>query len=460
MHVSPFALVRKRDVLHGAWRKVRENGLKSLSPETRDQVLAFDADAAKVLRRISDQLRRSRFQFAPQWGVAKKRKGKAPRPLVVGAIQNRIVQRAILDVLQGMPCIAEVLATPTSVGGVPERGREHAIALVCDAMRTGATHYIRSDIEGFFRHIPRRTVLDFFSERIDNAAFVELIQRATNTELANAEQLGDDALLFPIGDEGVAQGCPLSPLMGNILLNTFDVALNGRGITCVRYIDDFILLGPNALAVSKAFQSAQNILGEFGLAAYDPFADSSKAEAGEIRSGFNFLGCQVSPGLVQPSRVARANIVAQCISIVAEGNRSLRLAAQTEGLHLPKQRYVQTLSRLDRTLRGWGHAFAFCTGRQTFEHIDREVDGMVKRFREFAARLAWAQAPEVQRRVLGVHLLADTRVRPLPDVAGHSVVRAKSIGGTEHRQECAQGIASTLEAERHQRASVGAALPP
>jgi RNA-directed DNA polymerase len=435
MHISPFASVRKRDVLHTAWRKVHENGLKSLSPETRDQVLAFDAEAARVLRRISDQLRRSRFHFAPQRGVARKRIGKAPRPLVVGAIQNRIVQRAILDVLQEIPCITAVLATPTSIGGVPERGREHAIALVCAAMQGGATHYIRSDIEGFFRHIPRRQVLQFFSDRIDDAAFVELIQRATDTELANAEQLGDDALLFPIGDEGVAQGCPLSPLIGNILLNGFDVALNGRGITCVRYIDDFILLGPNAPAVDKAFQSAQRIFGEFGLAAYDPLGDRSKAEAGQTRSGFNFLGCQISPGLVQPSRAARANILAQCDAIIAEGNKSLRLAAQTGGLRLPKQRYVQTLSRLDRTLRGWGHAFAFCTGRQTFDHIDREVDGMVKRFREFAARLAQAQTPEVQRRVLGVHLLADTRIDPLPDVASHYAVGAKPIGETERRAE-------------------------
>src|SRR5260370_34716264 len=123
MHVSPCGIVRKRDVLHSAWRKVRENGLSSLSQDTREQVFAFDADAAKVLRRISDQLRRGRFEFVPQKGVAKKRKGKSPRPLVIGAIENRVVQRAILDVLQEMPFIRSVLDTPTSIGGVPKRGR-------------------------------------------------------------------------------------------------------------------------------------------------------------------------------------------------------------------------------------------------------------------------------------------------------------------------------------------------
>jgi hypothetical protein len=63
-------------------------------------------------------------------------------------------------------------------------------------------------------------------------------------------------------------------------LRDFDRAMNGRGVTCVRYIDDFLLLGPNQRAIEKAFGQAQKLLMEFGLRAYEP-PFKGKAEASE-----------------------------------------------------------------------------------------------------------------------------------------------------------------------------------
>src|SRR3990172_4979806 len=97
---SLYDLLRRRSFLHGAWSKVRENGLRSLSKDTREKVRAFDTEAYRHLRRIEDQLRNRRFVFQPQFGVVVRKPRKKPRPLVVGPIPNRIVQRAILDVLQ------------------------------------------------------------------------------------------------------------------------------------------------------------------------------------------------------------------------------------------------------------------------------------------------------------------------------------------------------------------------
>ena len=117
-------------LLHTAWRRVRENGLESLSQETRDAIKAFDVKALQHLRRIERQLRERRFRFKPQMGIPKRRPGKKPRPLVIAAIENRIVQRAILDVLQLSPPIRQIYENPASFGGIKERGRQHAIAAV------------------------------------------------------------------------------------------------------------------------------------------------------------------------------------------------------------------------------------------------------------------------------------------------------------------------------------------
>lgn len=166
-----YQQVRGRAVLHGAWRRVKENGLASLSAETRDAIKALDADAHRGLRRIEDQLRKDRFVFAPQTGVAKQRPGKKPRPIVVAAVENRIVQRAILDVLQEQPTICEVLNTPTSFGGIRNQGVGDAIAHVCKAIGGGSAYFVRSDIQGFFERIPRGHVTELLRASFDDRVF-------------------------------------------------------------------------------------------------------------------------------------------------------------------------------------------------------------------------------------------------------------------------------------------------
>jgi RNA-directed DNA polymerase len=70
--------------------------------------------------------------------------------------------------------------------------------------------------------------------------------------------------------------------MCNLLLADMDESLNSRGIVAIRYIDDILILGKNADAVFKAFEAAQTLLAELGLACYDPRQEdqSRKAECG------------------------------------------------------------------------------------------------------------------------------------------------------------------------------------
>jgi RNA-directed DNA polymerase len=408
MKRSLYQQVRGRALLHGAWRRVRENGLASLSAETRDAIKAFDADAHRGLRRIEDQLREHRFVFAPQTGVAKQRPGKKPRPIVIAAVENRIVQRAILDVLQDQPAICEVLATPTSFGGIRGQGVSDAIACVCRAIDGGSAYFIRSDIQGFFERIPRGHVAEFLRARFADDDFLTLFERATETTLANLAHLGDDAALFPLSTEGVAQGSPLSPLIGNILLREFDAKMNGRGIVCVRYIDDFVLLGPSPSALNKAFANAQAELSRCGMTAYDPAANTEKASLGKVDEGFQFLGCHIKPGLVQPCRSARQNVLQAVDEALERGRMSLKKAAGMAGPKVPKQRYAQIQVEIDHILRGWGHAFAFCNGRSVFHDLDSKIDSNLAGFRRWANTLCNDQPPEVKRRVAGVFLLSDT----------------------------------------------------
>lgn len=203
-------------------------------------------------------------------------------------------------------------------------------------------------------------------------------------------------------------------MIGNILLRKFDAKLNSRGIVCVRYIDDFLLLGPSPSALDKAFESAREELAQFGMIAYDPDATPEKASRGKVSEGFQFLGCYIKPGLVQPSRPARQRLLQAVDEVLDKGRKSLKRAAKIAGPMVPKQRYAQTLVEIDRILRGWGHAFAFCNGRNAFRDLDRAIDQKCLGFRRWTNKLCQDQTPEVKRRVMGVFLLSDTAtVQPL-----------------------------------------------
>jgi RNA-directed DNA polymerase len=424
--------VRKTAVLTAAWRQVRTNGLSSSSRETRDEIRLFDRDSHREIRGIQARLRRGWFVFDKQFGVLQTRFGKKPRPLVIATVKNRIVQRAILDVLQATSEIEAILATPTSFGGIRGRGRKHALEAAYQAIQSGAAFFLRSDIRGFFTCIPRDKVHDFISTFVNDVQFLELLRRATETELANLAQLRGNAQYFPIHELGVAQGCALSPLLGNIVLREFDRALNGRGMVRLRYIDDFLLLGPNRRSVLAAFESARRILGGLGLDAYDPSDSSGKAVVGDVRAGFEFLGCHVRPGVIQPSRGALRRFRERVQEIIDDAQRSMNSVANSQ--RVLNGGLVQHLFELDNVGRGWAHSHSFCNAREVLTDVDAWIDSQIDRLVIAYSSHRRGSSAMVGRRLLGVQPLRDIPCEPIiqPTRVRHSfaeVYDGRSVEG-------------------------------
>jgi len=171
-------------------------------------------------------------------------------------IPNRIIQRAILDIIQTIPAIKQKLSSGRNFGGIAEAGVPKAIREAYIASRNSG-HFIRTDIKSFFDKIPRETAVSKVTRETGDETFNEMVRLATTTELDNLVTLGRDGELFPLEDIGVAQGSALSPLLCNLLLEEFDQQMNGRQIVCIRYIDDFILFAPNKAKAFAAFAGAQ-----------------------------------------------------------------------------------------------------------------------------------------------------------------------------------------------------------
>lgn len=401
-----YQKVCKTESIWRAWSVVLENGRTSRSARTRAEISEFAADAAKHVPRIAWNLQHRRFRFAPAHGVRLLKKNKVDkRPVVQAPIGNRIVQRAILDVVQSIPAIAAKLKRGRNFGGIEEAGVPKAVEQAYIASRKSG-YFIRTDIKAFFDKIPRGAAIEKITRESSDAEFNALLTLATNTELDNIAQLGRDKELFPLEEVGVAQGSSLSPLLCNLLLEDFDEDMNGRQIVCIRYIDDFILFAPNRAKAMGAFVGARKKLQKLSpdLDCYDPTTHSAKAEAGPTTGPFQFLGCEVLPHVIRPSTVARRRLAERIQTVIADA-----LAATGNPLTAIRERkaYADSLHTMSNIIRGWGNTYSFCTDDRLMRDIDRKIDEILAPFRGQFFKIFKNKNAEDQRRLLGVFMVSD-----------------------------------------------------
>ena len=413
------------DNLYRAMAIVRSNVNASGRNEFKAEVRKISENPIPHLRRIQTRLRKRCFVFDEQHGVPKTMPTGKTRPIVVSPISNRIVQRAILNILQSedtriAPLLGEIgdaLRPPTSVGGIPKRGVSYGINLVNEAIAAGATHYLRSDIHDFFTKVPKPKIIDFVRDQTGDDDFAALLELAMTTELQNADEIREWLHLFPLEDIGVPQGSSLSAFAGNVILQDFDGNLNNRNIITVRYIDDFVILGRSENAVRTAFSSAISILGDLGMKAYDPDENTDKSKVGQVSDGFDFLGCSIQANSVMPSKKARKSFLKNIRYTLNTGSHAITAYASSDNERRAEEAYAQVLVRVDRLIRGWGDAFSFTNNRLPFHQIDSEINRMLREFKGRATHcINSAVIEDRRRRALGVALLKDTPRLPIEEL--------------------------------------------
>ena len=411
--------VRVQSALWRSWRHVRSKGSKSVKRQTRVEIAEFDKVAESAIRSLSRRLKRGSFKFEPATGVAKKRPGKTARPIVIAPVETRIVQRSLLNALYGVPELAPYRDVPTSFGmrGVPP-AIEEAYRLM---MEGGGAYYIRSDIEGFFTRMPRAHPLATIANLVADDDFNGLLAQAMEVDLANAASLGEHLYLFPDEAGGVAQGCALSAFLGDVLLRDFDREMNGRGIACLRYVDDFVLIGPNPSSVRKAFGNAQDILGKLGLSAYEPSPNGGKAAEGWTSRKWEFLGCEMFPGIIRPGRNSKNALLGKIDRIIDESCAAIRDPAT---VRRREASLAEALTDLDRLIQGWGNHYQFCNDTEGIVSLEtaiqRRLDCLLADFRAASSKQIGEKANRDIQRILGVHVLSDSKFDPITERLGRN----------------------------------------
>jgi len=405
--------LRQKNNLLEAWRTVRQTGILSRSKEIRDKVREFEIDLIRNITRLQRKLRNNSFEFRPAKGVLIKRHQKEPRPIVIAPIEERIIQRCLLQILSKMDYVKNEVNHPLSFGGLIKKGVRQAIETACLSINQGANYFIKSDIKDFFSNIPRQVVIEKIKSFLPDDSIDNILTTATNVELDNLSNINQKYRgLFPTYDLGVAQGFCLSPLFGNILLVEFDRIMNEGACKCIRYIDDFIILGENNRQVYINFKNGVKVLNNLGLDVYYPSKNKEKAKEGSTRRSFNFLGCSISKDFVHPDKGARSKIIGKIQYSIDESKKAFWGSSRTNSMDTDLS-FINTLRRINDTLKAWGSHYSFCNSTSIFVELDKKIDKLIRDYIRSYDRLKNKLDEKSRRKFLGIHLLQDSKTNPI-----------------------------------------------
>ena len=424
-----FKAVRSESNMFAAWRHVKKSALSSGSDEIKGAAAQFEHEHQRYLKRFIRQLQQGKFEFDRVQGVLadkekREKAGKKPRPIAIATLKNRVVQRAILQILQPRkardtnevdsryetvlnPALGRINAVNASkygVGGLikPHGGVRRGIEAIMCAMSQGAELFYRSDIKGFFNDIPQAPVVDFVRTETGDHELADLFARGLEVQLANADQLESYADLFPSNGRGVAQGSSLSAFAGNVLLYEMDHEINATGVTAIRYIDDIMIVADTTEKLKASTSLAELRLSEMGFELYKPSEGGEKAETGRCCDSFSFLGCTLHPKRCIPSSVSVKRILGDAEETLSKSQGAIKRFRDKGGTFPSQQSPSTVLHTLGKKLYGWQKSFAFCDDVTAFEYIDERIAKRVEKYNQIVGRHTRDLSPSEKAKVYGI----------------------------------------------------------
>jgi RNA-directed DNA polymerase len=332
-------------------------------------VTQFQERKMEELKRLEEELRTGKYQPRAVKRVWIPKPGSTEqRPLGIPSVRDRVVQTALLHVLEP---IFDVTFAEHSYGFRKGRGCPHALERIETLLNEGYVHVVDADLKSYFDTIPKDRLMGRVRERVSDSRVLGLVE-------SFLEQGVMDGLSLWTPETGTPQGAVISPLLANLYLNPLDHLMAEDGIAMVRYADDFVILCRSRAEADQALAKVKHWVEENGLTLHP-----TKTKIVDARTdGFDFLGYTFRGMLRLPRKKSLDKLKE---TIRAKTHRA-------NGNSLPC--IVRTLNA---TLQGWFGFFRHCHWT-VFRNLDSWTRGRLRSIlRKRAGRRGRGRGADHQR---------------------------------------------------------------
>lgn len=225
------------DMLRISYLEIKRDAAPGVDKETWEN---YGIDLERNLQILSEQLKSGAYKAkAVRRVYIPKADGKL-RPLGITALEDKIVQRAAVAVLN---TIYEADFQGFSYGFRPKRSQHQALDALYVGLITRKVNYVfDADIRDFFNKINREWLIKFIEHRIADKRVVRLIQKWLNAGI-----LEEGKIIY--NEQGTPQGSAASPLLANVFLHyVYDLWVRqwrkrkARGeVIVIRFADDTVV---------------------------------------------------------------------------------------------------------------------------------------------------------------------------------------------------------------------------
>jgi len=249
------------DLLRGSFYALKRKAAPGVDGMTWQE---YETGLEGRLAHLHSRVHRGAYRALPSRRVYIPKGDGRQRPLGVAALEDKIVQQAVVTILNA---IYEEDFLGFSYGFRPGRSQHQALDALSYALTQKRVNYVLdADIRGFLDSISHEWMLKFVQHRVADRRILRLIQKWLKAGVMEGGGWTET-------ETGTPQGAVLSPLLANIYLHyVFDLWVqawrkkHAQGdVVVVRYADDMIL-GFQAQAEADRFlEDLRERLGKFGL---------------------------------------------------------------------------------------------------------------------------------------------------------------------------------------------------
>ena len=364
--------VYRADVLTHAYALAKQHGgAAGVDGETFETIET--AGRERWLAAVQDALRTETYRPQPVRRVMIPKPSGGARPLGIPTIRDRVVQTAVLLILQP---IFEADLEPTAYGYRPGRTAREAVETVHRALCAGQTQVVDADVSQYFDTIPHAALMQALARRISDRKLLRLLKRWLKAPVA--EQAGGGGWRYTGGKratQGIPQGGVISPLLANLYMNRYLQAFRRAGLDrrygarLVNYADDFVVLCRHGAA--EVLAQTRQWFQQMGLTLNELKTRVCNGQ----REPFTFLGYTFGPMVYRkdghgylgaaPAKKAVQRIKGRIRQVLSAGNQAP---------------WEPVRAALNPVLRGWAAYFSYGTRLMAYRAVDQYVAQRVRHF--------------------------------------------------------------------------------